>query len=78
MGRDFFDVVFLLGKTGINFDYLDQKISIRNKDELRRRLLSRIAELDFSRLAKDIEPFVYSSQDAERVLLFPDFIEQAM
>jgi len=23
MGRDFFDVVFLLGKSGVNFDYLD-------------------------------------------------------
>ena len=78
MGRDFFDVVFLMGKTGVNFDYLDQKMSIRNKDELRDRLLVRIAELDFSRLAKDIEPFVYSRKDVDRVLMFPDFIEQAI
>ncbi len=25
LGRDFFDVVFLLGKSGVNFDYLDRK-----------------------------------------------------
>jgi hypothetical protein len=31
MGRDFFDVVFLLGKSGVNFDYLDRKMSIRNR-----------------------------------------------
>jgi hypothetical protein len=32
---------------------------VRNKKELRDRLLLRSAELDFSRLAKDLEPFVY-------------------
>jgi hypothetical protein len=77
MGRDFFDVVFLLGKSGVNFDYLDQKMSIRNKKELRERLLSRSAQLDFSRLAKDLEPFVYSKKEVDRVLMFQDFVRQA-
>ena len=78
MGRDFFDVVFLLGKSGVNFDYLDRKMSIRNKKELRDRLLLRSAQLDFSRLAKDLEPFVYSKKEVDRVLMFPDFIQQAI
>lgn len=78
MGRDFFDVVFLLGKTGVNFDYLDRTMSIRNNKDLRDRLLLRSAELDFSRLVKDLEPFVYSRKDLNRVLMFPDFIQQAI
>jgi predicted nucleotidyltransferase component of viral defense system len=78
MGRDFFDVVFLLGKSGVNFDYLDQKMSIRTKKELRDRLLSRSARLDFSRLAKDLEPFVYSEKELDRVRMFPDFVKQAI
>ena len=78
MGRDFFDVVFLLGKTGVNFDYLDQKMSIGNQKELRDRLLLRASQLDFNRLAKDIEPFVYSKKDVNRVLMFPDLIQQAI
>jgi predicted nucleotidyltransferase component of viral defense system len=78
MGRDFFDVVFLLGKSAVNFDYLDQKMSIRNKKELRDRLLLRSAQLDFSRLAKDLEPFVYSKKEVDRVLMFPEFIQQAI
>jgi predicted nucleotidyltransferase component of viral defense system len=78
MGRDFFDVVFLLGKSGVNFDYLDRKMSIRNKKELRDRLLLQSAQLDFSRLAKDLEPFVYSKKEVDRVLMFPDFIQQAI
>jgi predicted nucleotidyltransferase component of viral defense system len=78
MGRDFFDVVFLLGKSGVNFDYLDRKVSIRNKKELRDRLLSCCSQLDFNRLAKDLEPFVYSEKELDRVRMFPDFIRQAI
>ena len=78
MGRDFLDVVFLLGKSGLNYDYLAQKTSIRSSAELKERLLSRCAQLDFGRLAKYIEPFVYSRKDADRVLMFSDFIRQEL
>ncbi|MBW2641019.1 MAG: nucleotidyl transferase AbiEii/AbiGii toxin family protein [Deltaproteobacteria bacterium] len=76
MGRDFFDVVFLLGKSDVNFDYLTRKMSIRNKKELRDRLLLQCDQLDFGRLAKDLEPFVYSKKEVNRVLMFPDFVRQ--
>ena len=78
MGRDFFDVVFLLAKSGVNLDYLDRKMAIRNKKELRDRLLRQCKQLDFSRLTKDLEPFVYSKKELQRVLMFPDFIQQAL
>ena len=78
MGRDFFDVVFLLGKVEVNFDYLIRKMSIRNKTELKDRLLLRCAQLDFRRLAKDLEPFVYSKKEANRVLMFPEFVQQGI
>jgi len=78
MGRDFFDVVFLLAKSGVDFDYLDRKMSISNNKELRDRLLRRCKQLDFSRLTKDLEPFVYSKKELQRVLMFPDFIQQAL
>lgn len=76
MGRDFFDVVFLLGKSDVNFGYLSQKLSIRNNAELRDKLLLRCAKLDFRRLANDLEPFVYSKKEVKRVLMFPDVIQQ--
>ena len=78
MGRDFFDVVFLLGKSAVNFDYLDRKISIRTEKELRDRLLLRCSRLDFNRLAKDLEPFVYSKKELNRILMFPDFVRQSI
>jgi len=76
MGRDFFDVVFLLGKSRVNFDYLSQKLSIRNNTELRDKLLLRCAQLDFRRLAKDLDPFVYSKKEVSRVLMFQDVVQQ--
>jgi len=76
MGRDFFDVVYLLGKAGINFDYLNRKLSIQNTTELRDRLLVWCAQLDFRRLAKDLEPFVYSKKEVNRVRMFVEFIQQ--
>jgi len=76
MGRDFFDVVFLLGKSSVNFDYLHEKLSVRKKTELTDKLLSRCAQLDFSRLTKDLEPFVYSKKELNRVLMFPDVVQQ--
>jgi len=76
MGRDFFDVIFLLGKSDVNFDYLAQKISIRNRIELRERLILRCTQLDFKLLVKDLEPFVYSEKDLNRILMFPDFVQQ--
>ena len=76
VGRDFFDVVFLLGKSNVNFDYLHEKLSVRNKADLKAKLLSRCASLDFRRLAKELEPFVYSNKELNRVLQFPDVVRQ--
>jgi len=65
-------------KFNMNQKYLDRKMSIRNNKELRDRLLLRSAQLDFSRLAKDLEPFVNSKKEVDRVLMFPDFVRQAI
>ena len=78
MGRDFLDVIYLLGKSGIDYAYLAQKMAIQDSSELKDRLLKRCAQLNFSLLAKDLEPFVYSEKDVERVLFFLDFVKQAL
>jgi hypothetical protein len=49
-----------------------------NFEELRDRLLSQSAKLDFNRLAKDLEPFVYGKKEVDRVLMLPEFIQQAI
>lgn len=74
-GRYFFDAVFLMGKTGPSFEYLNQKLDIEGEAELKSRLLARCEDLDFRSLARDIEPFIFSRDDTKKVLLFKEFVE---
>ncbi|RLC20684.1 MAG: nucleotidyl transferase AbiEii/AbiGii toxin family protein [Deltaproteobacteria bacterium] len=74
MGRDFYDTLFLIGKTKANPDYLDEKLNIRSENDLVSKLRLRCRELDFKRLARDVEPFIFKKQDINRVLLFEEYI----
>lgn len=75
MGRDFYDTVFLLGKTKPNFDYLKLKLEIKNMIALKNNLLSRCKDFNFKHLAQAVEPFLFVPADLKKVLLFPDYIK---
>ncbi len=75
MGRDFFDMMFLAGRIKPNKDYLKSKIKIKGIVDLKNKLLNKCRKLDFKALKKDVEPFLYNSQDAKKVLLFKKFME---
>lgn len=74
MGRDFYDVVFLFGKTKPNMDYLREKDGIRNHKDLKSKLIDRCKNVGFEKLAKDVEPFLYDPKNAKKVLHFTEFI----
>lgn len=75
MGRDFYDAVFLMGKTEPNFEYLQLKLKIKNGNELRKKLLLRCKSLDFKQLTEDVEPFLFISRDSKKVLFFCEYIK---
>lgn len=74
MGRDFFDVVFLMGKTKPDYGYLKNKLGIKHKEELRSRLLALCDNIDLKILARDVRPFLFNPEDSKKVRLFSDFI----
>jgi predicted nucleotidyltransferase component of viral defense system len=74
-GRDFFDIVFLIPQTKPNYEYLKKKLGVRNGIELKDLLLSKIAELDFNVLARDVEPFLIHAGDSKRVKMFVSYIK---
>ncbi len=78
-GRDFFDIVFLLGK-GIrpNLDFLDQKLGVGSIVQALEVLLKKTAQLDMKKMALDVQPFLFSRDDAKKVELFPQVIKQAL
>jgi predicted nucleotidyltransferase component of viral defense system len=75
LGRDFYDALFLLGKTNPNLKYLKEKLGIKNYTHLKSRLLRKSKKLNFVQLAKDVEPFLFSPSDSKKVLLFPEYIK---
>jgi predicted nucleotidyltransferase component of viral defense system len=76
-GRDFFDTVFLLGKTGPNYEFLEQKLKLSDPSQLRQHLIEVCRNLDFQELAKDVQPFLFNPEDIRRVLLFPEYVKDA-
>lgn len=77
-GRDFYDLVYLMSRTGFNFQYLDLKFGIKNKGELKSALLKHVENLDFEDLTRDVEPFLINPDDQERVRTFRQYIEQEL
>jgi len=78
MGRDFFDVVFLLGKTEPNMDYLREKVGIKDVADLRKRLIATCENIEFDKLAADLEPFLYDPAGSKRLHRFEEFISSRL
>ena len=76
-GRDFFDIVFLLGQGQVpNYEYLHVKIGVQTPDELRKRIIDKCSGLDMKEMATDVKPFLFDPKDAKKVLLFTKYMEQ--
>ena len=77
-GRDLYDIVFLKDFTDFNYKYLKEKFDIKNQRELKKGLLNKISDLDFKKLARDVEPFLVNSEEKEKVANFRNYIEQKL
>ncbi|MCL4377820.1 MAG: nucleotidyl transferase AbiEii/AbiGii toxin family protein [Actinobacteria bacterium] len=75
MGRDFFDTIFLLGKTRPNYKYIKAKLNLDNSTKLKEALLSKCENLDFNRLASDVSPYLFNPSDSSKVSSFEKYIE---
>lgn len=76
-GRDFFDLVFLMGKdVAPNMDYLHQKADIQNTAALKARLLEKCATLSMDEMAADVAPFLFNPNDRKKVEYFVEYLGQ--
>ena len=71
-GRDLFDVSYLMGLAEPDFSYIAKCMNIDQK-QLLKLFDERLQELDFNFLARDVEPFLFSSEQKERILTFRDY-----
>ncbi len=75
-GRDLFDIVYLLSLwTQPNRDFLQQVLWISSWDHLKKKIKSRLSELNLLQLQKDVAPFLFDPNN-QSVALFPQIIEQ--
>lgn len=75
-GRDFFDIVFLLGQ-GVkpNYEYLDVKLGINNQAQLKEAILNKCRMLDMQEMANDVAPFLFHPKAVKKVLFFEDYMK---
>jgi hypothetical protein len=71
-GRDLFDVSYLMGLAEPDFSYIGKCMDIDQKQFLK-LFNERLQELDLKFLARDVEPFLFSSEHKERILTFHDY-----
>jgi predicted nucleotidyltransferase component of viral defense system len=77
-GRDFFDLVFLLGQhVTPNYDYLNLKININTAEDLRKLVVEKCSSLDMQEMANDVKPFLFNPKDEKKIALFTEYIKQA-
>lgn len=74
-GRDFFDIIFLLSKTKPNYGYLEEKLKIKNSQELKELILHLTEKINFGELVKDVEPFLFNPEDSRKIKMFSEYIE---
>lgn len=76
-GRDFFDVVFLLGK-GVkpNYGYLHLKKNIDSPKSLKEAVLAHCQTLDMTEMAKEVTPFLFQPNDEKKIRLFDRYMKQ--
>lgn len=75
-GRDFFDAVFLLGRTKPDYGYLKLKTGVDGAEPLRSAILERCNSINMKDMVSDVQKFLFYAEDAKKVLLFGKYFEQ--
>ncbi|MBU1291277.1 nucleotidyl transferase AbiEii/AbiGii toxin family protein [bacterium] len=81
MGRDFYDVIFLFSKTNPSYHFLRDKMKLKEEidiEGIKKKLLLKCEKINFKKLVEEVKPFLFYSDDAEKIMLFPDFIKTKM
>lgn len=75
-GRDFYDVMFLFGLTKPDYDFLANRMGIKNAAELKAEIKKRIKITDLKTRTKDFEHLLFNKENNKRILKFEEFIEE--
>ncbi|MBO4571798.1 MAG: nucleotidyl transferase AbiEii/AbiGii toxin family protein [Bacteroidales bacterium] len=69
-GRDFYDIVFLLSKTGPNMDFLRARTGISSLEELKTAFFALLEKIDLNQKKRDFSHLLFNESNADRILQF--------
>lgn len=75
-GKDFYDIMFLLQNTKPDISFLKEKFGTDDWSLVKKNILNHIREFDWNDLVMDVSPFLHTKADAEKIKLFPEYLEQ--
>lgn len=73
-GRDFYDLMFLLGQTLPDFDFLAKRRGIGSPQELKTLILQVLERTDLNVKMKDFEHLLFNKNNSSRILRFKEYI----
>ena len=73
-GRDFYDVMFLLGQSSPDYKLLESKIGIRNLAELKAAIAKMLVKVNLAHKSRDFEHLVFDKIKSRQILSFENFI----
>ena len=77
-GRDFYDMMFLLGQTKPDYDFLSKRTGIKIPAELKAEVRKRVKNTDLKTKAKDFEHLLFNKENNKRILRFEEFFEESI
>jgi len=74
-GRDFYDVMFILGQTEPDYTFLAEKCGIASLSELKSAVAELLDKIDLRKKSKDFEHLLFNKSNSSRILAFGEFIK---
>lgn len=75
LGRDLYDIIFLLGMVKPNKDYLINKTGTGDIESIKKLLISKTSELNLLQISNDVKAFLFDNSDSKKIELFSEYIK---
>lgn len=75
-GRDFYDVMFLLGQTAPDYSFLSSKHSIDGPEDLKEAVDKILETVDLRKKSRDFEHLVYNKDNSNRIMRVAEFFRE--
>jgi hypothetical protein len=75
-GRDFYDLMFLLGQTSPDYNFLKSRRGIGSPEELKTAIFQILERTDLNVKMKDFEHLLFNKNNSSRILRFKEFFEE--